>query len=199
MTGRKMRFLSPILGLVLCGCMRGMSILGGIPPDNEAILARGLTCAVPPPSAVGDTVSAAQSLTIYFADNVYSFDAQIQITPKEFDLVALDNLGRRAMTITWHDGQIYSSHAPWFPAFVRPADILADVAIVYFPADAITPALSGCNAKLTTNADGRTVARGDEDLITVTYDAKRGWSRTAHLHNISLGFRIDIKSVDLTK
>ena len=84
---------------------------------------------MPPPT--GSNVSAAQTIVAHFRGQTYSFEAQIQETPDEFDLVALDNLGRRAMSVKWRGGHMDYTRADWLPAAVRPADMLGDIAIAY--------------------------------------------------------------------
>jgi Protein of unknown function (DUF3261) len=186
-----------LLPLVLGGCVAGTPIFGSEPKNNQAILARGLTCEIPAPGVAGENISAAQTLTMTHGGKVYTFDAQIQMTSTRTDLVALDGLGRRAMTISWHNGEIESSRASWVPALVRPADVLATLMIVYLARDIVAPALSACGAKLSESGGGRVVSFRGKDVIVVRYGPGDGWTREAHLHNTSLDLHIDIKSVEL--
>ena len=184
-----------LMPLLLGGCVAGLPIFGKELRDSQAVLARDLICEIPPQNAAGEDVSAAQTLTMTHRGKVYTFDAQIQMTAAGIDLVALDGLGRRAITIRWHGGGIDSSRASWIPTLVRPADVLANLMIVYLPLTAVAPALSACGATLTETADGRVVSNGKKDVIAVTYEPGTGWNCGAHLHNTSLDLRIDIKSV----
>jgi hypothetical protein len=193
---RRVMVLLPGLFVALSGCTTAMMMFAPTPESHEAILSRDLACTIPLKNTA--SMSVAQKLTITFGDQSMSFDVQMQITPDVVDLVALDTLGRRALTIRASDDQIVSTAAPWVPELVRPADILADVAIVYASAESIAPALSACGASLTTTPQGRAISYNDENVIEVTYDRGQGWQRSARLANVSLGFQIDIKSVQLT-
>lgn len=193
------RAIAPfLLATILCGCASTPGSNTTL-PDNVANLAPGLTCAIPPPSAAGGNINAAQTIIVHFRDQTFSLETQIQITPQRLDLVALDNMGRRAMTVSLQGDHIDYTRAPWFPVTVRPADILEDIAIVQWPVDAVASSLSACGAAITATANGRDVTAGKRDLIAVTYEKGEGWNRAAHLRNIAFGFNIDIQSVELNQ
>jgi hypothetical protein len=191
MTVRTLHLLVP---LALCGCVAPAPSANIPAADDQAVLAPRLACALPPPSAADGDVNVAQSIVAHFRGQTFSFEAQIQATPTEFDLVALDNLGRRAMSVKWKDGHMDFTRASWLPVDVRPADILADVAIVYWPTDVIAPALAACGAVLKDTAGGRKVVFQNRSVVTVAYERGEGWNRTAHLKNAIFGFTIDIQS-----
>lgn len=184
----------PLL-LVLCGCATPNATIPAA--DDQAVLAPNLACALPPPAAVGGNINIAQSIVAHFRGQTFSFEAQIQATQDEFDLVALDNLGRRAMSVKWHDGHLDYTRADWLPLQIRPADMLEDVAIVYWPADAMTQALAACGAELKTTENGRKVVAHNRNVIAVSYESGDGWNRTAHLRNRTFGFDIDIRSAEI--
>jgi hypothetical protein len=195
--GRRTAALLPVS--FLCACVAIPPISGGAPRDNQAVLGPGLACTIPPPAAAGGAVNAAQSIVAHFRDQTYAFQVQLQITPGEFNLVALDNLGRRAMTVKWNGVHLDFTRAPWLPDLLRPADILTDVAIVYWPEDSVASALSACGARLTDTDGMLTLSAHERDLMTVRYEQGRGWSRTAHLRNLAFGFGIDVQSVELAQ
>jgi hypothetical protein len=191
--------LTVVVVLTLYGCVTAPPNSSPPASDNQAALAPQILCTIPPVGAVSGTISVAQTVVAHFHGQTFSFDAQIQATKEEFDLVALDALGRRAMSVKWHDGRMESTRADWLPIQVRPADILADMAIVYWPVDVVSPALAACGAKLTTTASGRAVTAGGRNLITVTYERGEGWNRAAHLTNRAFGFDIDIQSAEIAQ
>jgi hypothetical protein len=167
------------------------------PPVDRAILAPGLVCPIPPPAAAGRSAGAAQTIAAQFRGQTFAFQAQLQIAPGEFDFVALDNFGRRALTAKWTGSQLESTKASWLPALIRPADILTDIAIVYGPAKDVAAALSSCGARLSEQGDVRTVSDKSHDVMTVRYGSGTGWNRSATLKSIAFGFTIAIQSVDL--
>jgi hypothetical protein len=181
----------------LCGCASMPPISSGALRDDQAVLGPGLVCTIPSPSAAGGSTNAAQSIVAHFRDQTYAFQVQLQITPGEFDLAALDNLGRRALTVKWNGVHLDFTRAPWLPDLVRPADILTDVAIVYWPEGGVASALSACGARLSGSDGARTLTAHGRELMTVKYEKGDGWNRAAHLRNLALGFGIDVQSVEL--
>ena len=190
----------PLMGwLLLAGCASAPTERLTPPlADDEALLAPKARFVVPPPAAMGETVNVAQTIVARFHDTSYAFDAQLQISPDELDLVALDGLGRRALTVTWKDGKIQSTAAPWLPPFVRPADILADIMIVYGPEQVVSSFATSAGAALTATADQRMIALGSRKVVVVKYGAGEDWSRSAKLHNFAFDYDIAIQSATIS-
>ena len=175
--------------LLLAGCASRL-------PDNEALIAPKTLIAVPPPEADG-TVTVAQSIVARFRDHTFAFDAQIEMTPGRFDLVALDSLGRRALTVHWRSDGMDFDAAPWLPSVVRPADILADIAIVYGPEKGVAQSVARAGATLTETDTTRTISSAGGDLMIVDYGSGEGWNRSAKLRNLAFGYEIDIQSAEV--
>lgn len=179
--------------LLLAGCASRPQLA-----NDEALIAPRTAFAVPPPGADAVPKTVAQSIVAHYRDQSFTFDAQIQIAPQDFDLVALDGLGRRALTVHWKSGKMDFEAAPWLPPLMRPADILADIAIVYAPEQDIAQAIARSGATLTATPAGRTIAKGNRDLIVVDYGEGEGWNRSAKLRNVAFGYEIDIRSTELS-
>jgi hypothetical protein len=180
--------------LMLAGCVTRPLQL----PDNEALIAPKTVMVVAPPRGHDGSSSVAQSIVAHYRDQTFAFDAQIQMAPQTFDLVALDAMGRRALTVHWNGDKMNSEAAPWLPPLMRPADILADIAIVYGPGDEIAQSVANAGATLSETGTTRTIAKGNHDLIVVEYGEGSGWSRAAKLRNLAFGYEIDIRSVALS-
>lgn len=181
--------------LLLAGCATPAP-----PPslgDTQAVIAPKVIFAVPPPAAINQSANVTQSIVAHFKDQSFSFDAQIQLTPTELDLAALDGFGRRGLTISWKPDGIVSQPAPWLPKFIRPADILADIALVYWPREALATSLVTSGATLAQTDDSRTVSANGHDLVVVEYGPGEGWGRSAKLRNLVFGYEIDIQSAEI--
>lgn len=181
------------IALLLAGCASRPQLA-----NDEALIAPGIAFAVPPPGADAAPATVTQSIVAHYRNQPSTFDAQIQIAPNALDLVALDGLGRRALTVHWKSGKMDFEAAPWLPPSMRPADILADIAIVYAPEQDVAQAVARSGATLTTTSRGRTIAKGHRDLIVVDYGEGEGWNRSATLRNLAFGYEIDIRSTVLS-
>lgn len=181
------------LALLLAGCAARPHLA-----NDEALIAPNVVFFVPPPDASAAPKAVTQSIVAHYRDQSFTFDAQIQIAPNDLDLVALDGLGRRALTVHWKAGKMDFEAAPWLPPSMRPADILADIAIVYAPEQQVGQAIARSGGTLTTTPTGRTIAKGGRDLIVVDYGDGDGWNRSAKLRNLAFGYEIDIRSTELS-
>jgi hypothetical protein len=189
------RLAAVFAATLLAGCMAMPQPPPGY-PANQAIVAPQLNFVLPPPATLGQTVSVAQTIVSRFRGNSFAVEAQIQITPDSLDFVAMDGFGRRALTINWHGGVPVYQPAPWLPPTLRPANILADFVICYWPDDAIAAAIKDSGATLVTVDGKRKIMRGSRELIVVEYGPGSGWNRAAKLRNIAFGYEIDVQSAE---
>ena len=97
---------------------------------------------------LGYSIEATQLITAHVRDQVQVFQAYVSVTPDKITMIALDPFGGRALTVTATDDGIHTEVAPIVPAVLRPGNILADLAIVYWPASAIRRGLAGTSASL---------------------------------------------------
>ena len=190
-----MRTAFVLAALLLAGCATHP------PPraDDEALIAPKTVFVIPPPAAESARITVAQAIVAHYRDQSFACDVQIQVTPGAFDLVALDTLGRRALTVHWKDGKLSAEAAPSLPPIMRPADVLADIAIVYGSDEAISGAIAKSGAVLNATATTRTISKGGHDLIAVDYGDGEGWNRSAKLRNLAFGYEINIQSAEVTQ
>lgn len=192
-----MRSSSVVLtGLLLAGCATAPT-----PPaslgDTEALIAPKVVFSIPPPAALNQTANVTQSIVAHVRGQSFSFEVQIQLTPEELDLAALDGFGRRGLTVTWKSGMVAAEPAPWLPKFIRPADILADIALVYWPSDTLAGSLTAAGATVAEGASTRRISYNGHDVIAINYSPGAGWNRSAKLRNLAFGYEIDIQSAEI--
>jgi uncharacterized protein DUF3261 len=185
-----------IATVLLQACVPTVQVPPGV-PDDAAVIAPNILYKVPPPGALQGSITVQQLIVARFRGQSFSFEAQIAITPQQLDLVALDGLGRRALTIGWNGHDLHYEPAPWLPPIFRPADILTSMSIAYWPEDAVRAALAGTKATVTTSATQRVIALNGKPLVVVDYGQGDGWSRPAHVRNAVFGFELDIQSAEL--
>jgi len=161
----------------------------------------GLNFAIPTGRELGYSLEATQLITAHFRDQVQVFQAYISVSPEKITVIALDPFGGRAMTINATDDGIRSEVAPMVPAVLRPANILADIAIVYWPTPAVRRGLIGTSASLNEypghdDSRERVISVDGREVVHVTYDAphENSWTKFARLRNIAYGYELDLQS-----
>lgn len=162
----------------------------------EAQIAPDLRFAVPAPSELGYGVTVEQLVTARFGGETQVFQAHLAVSPERLTMIALDGFGRRVFTLSAGDAGMALDRAPAVPAGLSGANILADVAIVYWPEAAVRRALYGSAAVLESGDRWRAILVDRREVIRVSYDAPpgSGWASIAHYRNNAFGYELDLQS-----
>ncbi len=182
------RFLCAALLIALTSCA------GPEPARNHAQLAPGLTYAMPGPSALGREVEATQIITARYKGEVFTFESRMKVTATTMLLAGVDGFGRRIMTISWSGNTPAFERADWFPADLRPENILADITLMYWPDAAVQNGLIHSTATLSRTADTRTVSANGQAIVTIRYPQNDPWSGITRLHNALWGYDLEVRS-----
>jgi hypothetical protein len=166
-------------------------------PSGATRIAPEIVFIIPSPAALGGRVVATQLIAAHVQGRSFSFESHVEISPEAIELVGLDPFGRRALTIHWHGGELSYEAAPWFPDRIRPANILADMAVTYWPEASIRAGLASSHATLETAPAQRTILANGHPVIRVEYDGPGapGWNGAVHYRNEALDYDLEIHSV----
>jgi len=192
MTGRMRPPFALLLALFLPACAASS------PHERAdvAFIAPGVQFVTPGPEELGYRINAVQLVIARYGAEQFVFEGHISAAPDRLTLVALDAFGRRALTATRSRDEVVFEPADWLPSSLRAANILADMAIVYWPEEAIRRALVGTAATLETHAGERRIVVGGNELIRVSYETGAGspWTGVAHYRNAAFGYDLDLRS-----
>jgi hypothetical protein len=174
----------------LVGCMHASAK----PP--ETLIAPGLGFAVPAARELGRSVEAVQLVTARYRDQTYVFEAHISVSPEGLSFIGLDPFGRRALSIRSSDAGTSAEAAPELPRALNPQNILADIAIVYWPAAAVRRGLAGSQAALQDDRAVRSITIEGREIVHIAYATDRiaAWNGLTRYRNIALGYELDIQS-----
>jgi hypothetical protein len=162
----------------------------------EAQIAPDLRFEVPAPRELGYGVNVVQLVTARYGGEAQVFEAHLAVAPERLTMIAFDAFGRRAFTLSSDGDRMTLETAPGLPQGLNAANILADVAIVYWPAAAVRHALDGSAAVLQTGERWRAILADGREIIRVSYDAPpgTGWAGAAHYRNNAFGYELDLRS-----
>jgi Protein of unknown function (DUF3261) len=168
----------------------GGLIIGGCAVPAHQPVRLGLKLA---PSALGESISLQQHLTVERNGKVDELDAVLEVDPRRLDLVGLA-LGQRVLTLHY-DGQILNAwRHPLFPPEVRDEDILEDLQLILWPADAVREALPG--GWRIEEKDKRRILLSGQTLVTVIdYSGVPRWNGKIELSSLRYQYRLIIQSV----
>jgi hypothetical protein len=186
---RAMVALTIAASLLFAGCTT-------VPPERTTFVAPGLQFRTPSPAELGYSVRVAQLVLAQYGEETYVFEAELSISGDSLTLVCVDPFGRRALTIVSQGGRVTTEAAPWLPVALRAENILADIALVYWPDEAVRRGFDGTAAAVTSEGRRRTIAVGGQNVISISYGgADDGrWPSTARYANAAFGYELTLRS-----
>jgi len=185
------RWWLPCLLLALSAC-------AAAPPPADAtapvMVAPGVTLSL---SAAGRSgpVEVDQLVTARRGDETYVLEARLSAGPGRLLLVGTDLMGRRAMRLDWHDGRLEVERAAWVPEDLPPANVLADLMLLFWPAEVVRDHLAG--AELVSEGDRRILRREGVDLVVVRRDPDP-WDGSASLDNRPWHYALTVRSTRIS-
>jgi hypothetical protein len=111
------------------------------PPPPQAFLNRQVTVALPRPAALGHGWHASQLLSADYGGQKGQIPVELEVQGDWLTLVGLSALGPPIFTIRYDGNQIIAEHKAIDVHSLPPAQILADVMLVYWPRSAWMPLL----------------------------------------------------------
>lgn len=192
-------FLLVVLSVLAVSCA---------PVDREAqraaggvvAVAPGITMTLPRPADLGRRMDVVQMVVGRYGDQSMTFESRLSVTPERVLLVSTDGVGRRAMTVEWSEKGIQADVAPWVPRQLRPANVLADLAFLYWPEAALRAALAGSPVTLTVTTNRRALYRDGQEIMRAEHTPGRlaAWPSSSHYLNLAWGYELTIKSAEVT-
>jgi hypothetical protein len=166
--------------LALAGC-------ANTPPAPPARL--GLKLA---PSELGESISVQQHLKVERNGRIDELDAALEVDAARVELVGLA-FGQRVLSLTYDGIELKSWRHVMLPSQVKADDILEDVQLTLWPAEAIARALPA-GWRIDDQGMRRTLYMGDTVVATITYGAQPRWSGTVTVDNLRYKYRLTIES-----
>jgi hypothetical protein len=145
------------------------------------------------PASFGQALSLQQQVHVEYADRTVDLDAVLDITPDSLTLVGMA-LGQRMLTLRYDGVALRETRHPMLPRDVRGADILTDIQMALWPADAVRAALPA-GWTLADSDTLRTLFKDAKPQVTIQYDAIPRWTARVTMRNLRYDYRLVIRSV----
>lgn len=184
------RALIVSLMTVLAGCASS--------PDEGALrafIAQDVALTLPTPPGYPDTQTVVQTGHARYGERQAAFEAILSLAPERVEIVLTMPAGPRLATIVWDGEGVRQDRSILAPDGVPVENILADLFIAVWPADAVSAALPE-DARLNVDEAGvRTVLRGAAVILTATRDPANPLRTT--VRNDALGYTVTLVSQEL--
>ena len=144
------------------------------------------------PATLGESISLQQHLKVERGGRIDELDAALEVDPDRLDMVGL-LLGQRILTLHYDGRQLQSWRHPLVPEQLRGEDILEDLQLTLWPADAIRQALPS-GWRIEESGRRRTLFLDGAPVMVIDYSGEPRWSGKIELANLRYQYRLTIES-----
>lgn len=145
------------------------------------------------PAHFPDALSLQQRVTVERDRQTVSFDAVLDITPDAVTLIAM-GFGTRLFSLKYDGTRLDEQRSPMLPAEVQGADILSDLQLALWPAEAVRRALPE-GWQLREAVRERILERAGEVVTTIHYGTDVAWRGDVVMENRPFAYRLLIRTV----
>ncbi|WP_295749393.1 DUF3261 domain-containing protein [Undibacterium sp.] len=145
------------------------------------------------PALLGQAISLQQHLKVERNGRIDELDAALEVDAEHLELVGLA-FGQRVLSLHYDGKNLSSWRHLMLPAQVRAEDVLEDLQLCLWPADAISAALPA-GWRVQDQGLRRSLYFADTIVATIDYSGMPRWSGSIILNNLRYQYRLSIQSV----
>lgn len=161
----------------------------------QAMIAEDVVLTLPAPPGYPETRSLMQTVRARYGERDAAFEAVVSLAPEQVEIVLTVLGGPRLATIHWDGEGVREERSPLAPEGVPTENILADLFLATWPADAVTAALPAGVTLVSAADGGRSIRRGKVVLVDIVPDPADAARRV--VRNRAFGYEVTIVSRDL--
>ncbi len=159
--------------------------------DTQTPLAVGYDLTLPTRPGYPNEVFLTQTVVGHYEDRRAAFQAFLDLSPDTVSIVMTAPSGPRILGLQWNDDGITEDRTPLAPEDLSGLNILGDIFLALWPADAVSAALPS-GVVLDEQPGLRTVSIPDRVLVRITDRTDADGTRRQELENVSFGYRLSI-------
>lgn len=144
------------------------------------------------PSDYPETISLRQLVQVNHNGREVELDAVLDISPEAVTLVGMV-YGQRVFTLRYDGTTLEESRSMMMPREIRGSDILSDMQLSLWPTASIRAALPA-EWSLSDSSEQRVLSRGEQAIISITYENRESSSPLLRLVNHEVGYSLFIRS-----
>ncbi|KQZ28167.1 DUF3261 domain-containing protein [Duganella sp. Root1480D1] len=172
--------------LAVAACALLLAACAATPQQPPARL--GLKLA---PAALGTSLSVQQHLKVERNGRTDDLDVALQVEPEAVDVVGLA-FGQRVLSLHYDGKALSSWRHVMLPAQVRAEDVLEDIQLTLWPADAVAAALPA-GWRVAEQGRLRTLYLDEAPVMQITYSDAQRWNGTVVLENLRYHYKLTIQ------
>jgi hypothetical protein len=161
---------------------------------DERVIARQPL--VPPAAAAPHAVR--QRLRAMVGDREIALDCVVEVTTDRVTVIGLLPAGNRVFSVRYDGNRVEQERTPQVPEQVQPEQLLADVQLVFWPAESMQAAFgAGPWSLVQPDARTRRLLRDGRLVAEVHYGDADPWRGRSWLVNLERGYALIVDSVPL--
>ena len=165
-------------------------------PEGSVRVTHEMFLVLPKPSTLGRSLEANQLITAHYGDQTFVFEGHMSASPDRLLLLGLDGMGRKALTVSWDAQGIHAETASWLPKQLRPENMLADIVMIYWPAEQVNAALAASGGHVTVSGHHRSISDAKGKVIQLDTSGDDPWNGSLQYRNLAWGYGLDVQSVE---
>ena len=144
------------------------------------------------PGSLGESISVQQQLRVERDGRIDHLDIALEVDPDRMQMVGLA-FGQRVLRLNYDGQNLQTWRHLMLPSQVRSEDILEDVQLTLWPAEAIRQALPD-GWRIEEEGLRRTLLLDDRTVMLIEYSHPTRWTGKVELLNLRYHYRLIIRS-----
>ncbi|WP_051609826.1 DUF3261 domain-containing protein [Terasakiella pusilla] len=138
-----------------------------------------------------EAAEVSQLLKGSYQDQEFVLHAALKMDEDQLLLLGLDQMGRRAFSLTWDATGVHVDRAVWLPDALEARYILSDLMYAYWPLEKLVAQ----GLVVTQDGTKRTIFEEGQAIAFITKEGTtQRWAGQTVIENIKRGYRIEIQS-----
>ena len=154
---------------------------------------------LPTPAELGLHLNATQILSATYKKESYTSQIQVELSSKHIILVAFGGWGGEVFSIDYDGQTIQSSSLPMPNADMGVKHTLTDFIFTYASPSLLAHILAPTDIRLSVQGMKRIFSIDDKPAMEIDYEDADPWKGKVMIHNIKLGYTINISTVSVKK
>lgn len=158
---------------------------------RDVTFGRGVKLTLPVRPGYPEQLEASQTVVARHENRTVAFQAALSLSESEARVTLVAPSGPRILTLTWTEAGVAEERTMLAPDQLRGVDVLADIFMCLWPADAVRAALADGVAIETADAT-RTIRTADRVVVEIAEEASAAGGTRHVLRNLDRGYSLTI-------
>ncbi len=164
-------------------------------PDLQRVeIAHAVFLTLPDAEEITERINATQLLVADYGDRSFSFEVELEIRPGMITIASVNMWGGTLFAVTYDGLELRTRGAIDAEGFDAEF-LLGDVLLTYWDSDWLSARLQGAVLEDAHHSPSRTLLRGGEPVIEISYESANRWAGRTHFKHREREYELNIHTV----